>query len=183
MTKKLSVKERVRRAKQSGQTLLNTRTIDVWLGADVNLLDAYSEAMAASQADAGESPRGRRLDSASGRAEAARRVEELRAQLEEFRVPWKVRALSDREWERVLAANPPRKDGDAVHPDDAAGWNSRTMGKALVRAGSVEHGLDEDDWAFLLGDETTDGQMPPGEIDKISAAVFRLTRRPVDVNF
>lgn len=182
----LSVKERLRRAKASGTTLLPTRTVDVWLGADVDILDAYAEAVAAATTtdEPAGAGRGRRLDGRGSRAEAQQRADSLAEQLAEFRVAWKVRGLSEREWERLLAANAPRKDGDGVDAQDAAvGWNSQTMPKALVLTGTVEPKLDEQDWKDLLGDDDTDGQLPPGEIDKISAAVFNLTRKPISVPF
>lgn len=181
--KKISVKERLRRAKQAGETLLPTRTMNVWLGADVGLLEEYAAAVAEAEQPQEPAGRGRRLGEPTPAAAARQRADELAVQLEEFRAPWKIRGLSDREWERLLAANPPRKQGDGVHPDDKVGWNDQSMPKALVRAGTVDSELDDEDWLTLLGDDETDGQLSPGQIDSISAAVFNLTRVAVDVPF
>lgn len=181
---KISMKERLRRAQQAGGGL-PTRTMNVWLGVDVALLEEYLAATAAADQSPDAAPRGRRLGQAAPVVEAQQRAAELREQLEEFRVAWKVRALDSREWAKLLAAHPPRKSGDEVDPVDAnVGWNSETMPPALVRAATVDPVLDDEDWKLLLGDDFgTPAQLSWGQIDSLAVAVFNLTKKSIDIPF
>lgn len=173
MTKK-SVKERIRTA---GPT---TRTVPVWLGADMDLVEKYQ----AAKAELEEASPAKTLDGAGGKAEIETRMTALRKQLEEFRVDFKIRGLSDRRYERLLAEHPPRKAEDgSVHPKDNLGWDRTTFPAALVRAATVEPELDDDDWLVLLGDDEQDGQLTGGQFDDLAAAAFRLSQHAIDVSF
>jgi hypothetical protein len=179
MGKKVSIKEQIRRNKQSGGGH-PTKTVPVWLGADMDLVEQYEAAI--QQLD--DPPKAKTLDGAGSRAVIEARIAELRAQLEEYRIEWRVRGLDFKRWERLTAQHPPRKAADStVDPRDRVGWNAETLAPALVRMATVSPQLDDEDWTALLGDDDTEGQLTAGQIDRIAVTIHSLTHTPIDVPF
>lgn len=173
MSKK-SVKERIRTA---GPT---TKTVPVWLGADMDLVEQYE----AAKAELEDVKPAKTLDGSGGKAEVEARIATLRKRLEEFRVDFRLRGLGDRRYERLVAEHPPRKTEDgSVNPKDNLGWDRTTFPAALVRAAVVEPELDDEDWRLLLGDDDQDGQLTGGQFDDLAAAAFKLSQHPIDVSF
>jgi len=170
-----SIKERIRKA---GPT---TRTVRVWLGADLDLIDEYE---AAEQAvEQAKQP----ADSLAGSGsidEATQRLERVRARLDECAVDFKLRGLDDLHYCRLLEQHPPRRAEDGTLDErDRTGWHKETFPPALVRACVVEPELDDEDWAALLGDEGRYGLLTSVQLDGLAAEAFALTRHPVDVPF
>ncbi|MEO3922715.1 hypothetical protein ABGB07_02350 [Micromonosporaceae bacterium B7E4] len=170
----LSAKERIRRA---GPT---TKTVRVWLGADLDLLEQYEaaqreleEAQKPATSLAGNGP--------TGNIQA--RLDALRAQLDEYAMDFRLRGLADGRFRRLLEEHKPRRAGDEIHPHDNRGWNAATFPGALVKASTVSPELDEDDWFALLGDEDTDGLLTSTQLDELAAAAYRLSRVEVDIPF
>lgn len=172
----MDIKERIRKA---GPT---TRTVPVWLGADLDLVDEYEAAVQA--LEAAKKP----ADSLAGNgpvADLEARVDELRERLDEFRVDFKLRGLDDLHWSRLLDQHGPRKDAEGKdNPEDAEfGYNLETFPAALVRAATVEPVMDDEDWVALLGDEGTLGLLTSNQLQQVFKVAFRLSRHPVDVPF
>lgn len=174
---KKKLKDRLSGRKQS------TRTVWAWLGADLDLVDEYNAAVKAAE----EAPAAKKLDGSGSKAERLARVEELRVRLADYRVPFVLRSIGDKKWQRLEDEHPPRKTPEgAIHPDDERGWNALTFPGALLRVATVTidgDTPDEADWLNLLGDDETEGQLSPGEVDKLSARAFLLSKVPVDVPF
>lgn len=167
----LSLKERIRRGGP-------TRTLTVWIGADLDLLDEYERL---------SNPTPDQATSLAGAAPTVEnpRLAELRALLAEYEVQFKLRGLDSRRWNKLVAAHAPRLDADGtiLKEDRAIGANMATFPDALVRAATVCPDLDDEDWAALLGDEDTEGSLTPGQLDELSAAAFSLAKVGPDIPF
>lgn len=175
--KKVSIKEQIRRNRQAGGQ--PTKTVTVWLGADMDVVAEYEAALQELE----NPPKTKKLGEDPA-AETKARVAALRAQLEEYRVAWRVRGLDDKRWERLVAQHPPRKTDDgSIDPRDRAGWNSESFPPALVKAATVSPDLDDEDWAALLGDDETEGQLTASQLDGLAAVAATLTKQPIDVPF
>jgi hypothetical protein len=158
-----------------------TRTVAVWLGADLDLLDEYERAVH----ELDEAQPAKTLDGQGGRSQIQARIDRLRERLEEYRVTFRVKGLDDKRWERLLAAHPPRVNasGEIDDGDKRLGWNRETFNGALVRATVIEPDLDDEDWLALLGDDETEGQLTSGQVDELATAAFTLTKIRIDVPF
>jgi hypothetical protein len=157
----------------------STKTVTVIIGADLGLLDEY-ERVSASLDDV------KPADSLAGngsRSDALARLAAIEAALAPHRFDFRVRGLDDKRWERLVAEHPPRQVDGKPDPRDRIGWNMATFPAALVKVCVVEPQLDADDWLMLLGDDDVQGLLPGSELDKLSAAGFRLSRVQVDVPF
>lgn len=183
----LSAKERIKRA---GPT---TKTVWIWLGADLDLLDEYeatelelAEAQKPSDSLAGNGPVG----------DIKARHDALRAQLDEYRMGFRLRGLDDGRWRRLVEAHPARRVDNEVHPHDRIGWDASTFPAALVRAATVSPDLDDEDWEALLGPDAEarkrleeqglpvpEGILTSTQLDELSAAAFKLSRHEVDIPF
>lgn len=168
----LSLKERIRRGGP-------TRTVTVWLGADMNLIDEYEQRRPV------QLPAVTSLAGAEILATSDPRLDELRGLLAEYEVKFTLRGLDSRRWNKLVAAHPPRLDADGtIHKDDrAVGANMTTFPDALVRAATIDPQLDDEDWIALLGDDDTEGSLTPGQLDELSAAAFSLSKIGPDVPF
>lgn len=167
----LSLKERIRRGGP-------TRTVTVWIGADLDLLDEYERLT---------KPAAEQATSLAGSAPTVEspRLAELRDLLAEYEVQFRLRGLDSRRWNKLVAAHPPRLDTDGTinKEDRSIGANMETFPDALVRAATVSPELDDDDWAALLGDDETEGSLTPGQLDELSAAAFSLAKVGPDIPF
>lgn len=171
----MDIKERIRKARPT------TRTVPVWLGADLDLVDEYEAAVAA--LEEARKP-GDSLAGNGSPAAAEQRVNELREQLDEFRVEFRLRGLDDLRYAQLLRDHPARLDADGKPIDaDEAGWNRDTFPAALLRLAVVEPELDDEDWAALLGDESTLGVLTSRQLDQLALVAFQLMRQKIDVPF
>ncbi|SBT64217.1 hypothetical protein GA0070622_1187 [Micromonospora sediminicola] len=171
-----TIKERIRNARPT------TRTVPVWLGADLDLVDEYEAAVAA--LEEARKP-GDSLAGNGSPAAAEQRVTELRAELDKFRVDFRLRGLDDLRYAQLLRDHPARVDeatGKTVEADEA-GWNRDTFPAALVRLAVVDPDLDDEDWTALLGDENTLGVLTSRQLDQLATVAFQLTRQTVDIPF
>lgn len=111
-----------------------------------DLVDEY-EALAADLA-AAKTDR----DSLAGNPQIPRleeRLAELKEQIEEATIEFKIRGLPAEQYTK-LAAKYPAREGDRM--DIAAGGVNRDeIAEQLIRLGTVDPILDEDDWQYLLG--------------------------------
>jgi hypothetical protein len=173
--KTISVKERIRRGGPP------TKTVRVWLGADLDLVEQYEAAER--ELEAAQAP----ADSLAGNgstADISARLDALRAQLDEFAFDFRLRGMDYKRWQRLTAEHPPRKAEDgSVDPQDRVGWNSETFPLALVRAATVAPELDDEDWLALLGDDVTEGSLSSAQLDELAAVAFSLSKAPVDIPF
>jgi len=107
-------------------------------------------------------------------------MERLRTEMAEGTVTFRLEALSDTAFQRLVDEHPPRRDGDEINERDAqSGYNRATFYDALVRACTVEPELDDEDWELLLGE---DG-MSPGQKLNLSLEASRINGESVDVPF
>lgn len=134
---KKDVKKLIRAAKRA------VRRVPVCLRAD--LVDEYetleaqlNKAKAAAEDSLGGDPRV---------AELTARLEELRAEMGEATVEFVIRALPEKQFTKVLTEHPPR-EGDKR--DAVMGWNIDDVVEQLIRRGTEEPNLDDEDWQILL---------------------------------
>lgn len=157
----------------------STKTVPVIIGADLDLLEEYERL----QADVEAARPDDSLAGNSARSEASERMRAIEDALAGNRFDFRLRGLDDKRWQELLAEHPPRQvDGKPV-ADDRLGWNAVTFPAALVRVCVIDPELDDEDWLELLGDDGMVGKLPSSELDKLSAAAFRLSRVQVDVPF
>lgn len=182
-----SIKDRIRRAKNSpGGTA--TKPIRVWIAPDMGLVEQYQRAVAdLEKVETSDAPPPvDSLESGSAVAELRERVEQLRAQLDEYALDLTVRALSDDEYQELIDEHPPRRKTDTqeADPRDAeAAWNTTTFPGALLRAGTVAPDLDDEDWQTLLGAPGQPGVLTRSQVQEAAAAVMTLSRLPIDIPF
>lgn len=104
------------------------------------------------------------------------RLEALRAEMLDNTEDFRLRAVPRPAFRALVAAHPPRRDGDEVNKADAQlGVNVDTFFAELLKVSVVSPELDEEDWAALL-DKLTDRQYG----DLTDAAWF-LNRGEVNV--
>lgn len=104
----------------------------------------------------------------------AEQIEALRAEMAEATVKFRLRALPHREYAKLEAQHPPRKDDDR---DTTVGFNLETFPEPLIRACLVEPQLDDDAWQHLI-DSLTFHQW-----DALFTAALMLNRREVSIPF
>jgi hypothetical protein len=106
-------------------------------------------------------------------------MDRLRAEMQEGTVPFVLLALPDAEFQELVDAHPPRREGDEVNEGDArSGYNRATFYRALIRACVVEPELDAEDWELLFAEGISAGQRL-----KLSNTALRISSVPVDVPF
>lgn len=162
-----SIKEKIRSAKRP------EKTEEICLRGDLQAkfedLERQLEKAKASNAD-----------SLAGTGAIARQIEEVRQEMEEHSVIFRLRALRRTDWKDFIAEHPPRRneDGSLHEHDRNIGVNIETMFPALIRISTVEPELDEEDWTLLLDEALTDNQF-----DTLWNAAWGLNRRDVDIPF
>jgi len=87
----------------------------------------------------------------------------------------------------LVAEHPPRVDeeGNPVDEDKVLGINRETFTPELIRASVVEPELDDEDWAWLLGDEDDDdsGVLNDRQIGDLEDMAWFLNRDQVAAPF
>lgn len=77
------------------------------------------------------------------------RLAELREQMEDASIEFRIRALPRREFTKLITENPAREDNKH---DAVLGMNIDEVVEQLIRRGTEEPELDAADWEILLGD-------------------------------
>jgi hypothetical protein len=115
------------------------------------------------------------------RQRIAAEMDRLRAEMQADTIPFALVALPDADFQALVDAHPPRRNGDELHPLDAeVGYNRATFFPALIRACTVEPELDAEDWDLLFGKDVGLGF---GQVAQLSAAADRVNGTRVDVPF
>lgn len=156
------------------QAKRRTATVEVCLRGD--LAGEYEQL----ERDLAKLPPNNRLAGTPERQRITAELERLRGEMADGTVTFRLEALSDAAFQRLVDEHPPRRDGDEVRERDAEhGFNWDTFPGALVRACTVEPDLDADDWELLLGE---DG-MSRGQRLELTLEVLRVNGSAVDVPF
>lgn len=116
---------------------------------------------------------------------AAELVEQLREQMAESTVEFRLRAIPGNRWQGFLSQFPPRRDEDnnVVLRDRAIGVNVDEFFPALVRRCLVAPELDDEDWTALFGSDEVDGALTDRQCDQLFDAAWALNRKDIDVPF
>lgn len=109
----------------------------------------------------------------------AQQIEDLREQMLEHTIEFRLRAMPRPQWRAFVDEHPPRKgdDGGIDERDKWLGVNTDTFPDAMVRLSVVDPVLDDDDWATL------DAALTDRQFDLLCDAGWALNRRDVDVPF
>lgn len=106
-------------------------------------------------------------------------LRDLVEQMAEHTVEFRFRALPRRRFRDLMAAHPPRKDGDGNPVGrDSLGVHYESFFDALIRECLVEPKLDEADLTLLLDERLTDAQY-----EQLTDVVWLLNRAPVSIPF
>lgn len=138
-----------------------TRSVTLYLGGDLDLLDEYRRL-------SGESP-----ISLAGKDRG--RLDEIETQVRADSMTFRFRALGRRAMQKLMDAHPPR---EGKPRDQRYGFNEDTATDELLRRCLVEPALSDDAVNDLLEDQLTEGQY-----EQLSATVWALNRRTADVPF
>jgi hypothetical protein len=121
------------------------------------------------------------------RDDLAERVRAIEQQMLEHTETWRLRAMPRHKFRALVAAHPPRlgEDGEPVDEDKRLGINRETFTPALISASVVEPVLDDEDWAWLFGDENDDdsGVLNDRQIGDLEDMAWFLNRDQVAVPF
>lgn len=146
-----------------------------WAVANRELERAQKEAL---RSDAKEGP---------ALGELAERVRAIEAEMLEHTETWRLRAMPRHKFRALVAAHPPRlgEDGEPVDEDKRLGINRETFTPALIGASVIDPELDDEDWAWLLGDEDDDdsGVLNDRQIGDLEDMAWFLNRDQVAVPF
>ncbi|SEN86616.1 hypothetical protein [Nonomuraea pusilla] len=100
---------------------------------------------------------------------AAKKVQQLEAEMAEHTIPITLRALTHKAWSDLVAAHPPREDSED------GSWNAETFGPALLAACAAAPAIDVEK-ANALVDRMTMGQW-----NDLQRVLFNLNASGVDV--
>ena len=119
----------------------------------------------------------------TGAPDVADRLAELRAQIEQATVPFRLRALPPKRWVELCEQHPPRRQPDgSVHPYDAGpGVNNDTFFPALIRESTVEPVLRDETWAALLDRAGT--LLNQEQVLRLGRACWDLNKQTPDLPF
>jgi hypothetical protein len=112
--------------------------------------------------------------------QVARQMEQLQAEMRDSTYPFRVRALSRKAYQALVAAHPPRRDAEgAILPEDLKDdINTATFWEPLIRACLVDPVLDDAEWEHLAEDILSDRQF-----EQLAIAAFVASRGNVDIPF
>lgn len=158
-----------------GEARLPEKTVELCLRGDlVAEVEDLERRLAAAQA----ADRPGMLTSGAEARRLAEQIEQLRTQMRDASVTFRLRAMHRREWRALLDAHPPRRDEHGqLLQQDTIGLNSATFFDALIRASVVEPQLTDQQWELLF-DRLTSRQY-----DDLHSTAWRLNRNEVDVPF
>lgn len=161
--KKQDVKKLIAESKRA------VRTVQVCLRAD--LVDEYETLQAKlRKLDAG--------DSLGGHPDAGPitdRLAELRGQMEDATVEFRIQGLARRAYTALVAEHPAREGNKA---DEMLGMNIDDVVEQLIRRGTIDPVLDDDDWTALLEDALTEATY-----EALTNAAWSANKRDVSVPF
>lgn len=147
------------------------RTVDICTRAD--LVDEY-ETLEAKVRKAKESPAADSLAGADTSAWEAR-MAELRDEMAESTIRFRIRALPDREFTKLITEYPAREGNKA---DAVLGMNIDEVVEQLIRRGTVEPELDAADWEVLLGEV-----LNRATYEQLTNAAWSVNKQDVSVPF
>lgn len=104
----------------------------------------------------------------------AEQIEQVRAEMQNSSVVFRLRGLNRKQWADLLAAHPPRRNDET---DKALGYNTETFFPALIRTCLVEPSVDDEQW------ERLDALLSSAQFDALVDAALAVSRRKVDVPF
>jgi hypothetical protein len=162
------------RASRSVQICLKGDLVAEWEAADRELQRAQEEARSSDSKEA------------AGLGQLAERVRALEAEMLEHTESWVLRAMPRHAFRALCAAHPPRKDDDGeILAEDRPGIDRSTFPQALIRASLVTPELDDEDFAWLFGDEAAgeDGVLTDKQFGNLEDTAWFLNRGEVDVPF
>jgi hypothetical protein len=123
----------------------------------------------------------------SGLGDLIERVRALEAQMLEEADTWVLRAMPRHKFRALVDAHEPRRgdDGEPLDEDRQLGLNRDTFFPALIRASVITPELDDEDWAWLLGDEEAgeDGVLTDRQFGDLEDTAWFLNRGEVKVPF
>lgn len=126
-----------------------------------------------------ELPTNTKLGGDPERQRLAAELDRVRAEMQEGTEPFKLRALSENAFQRLIDQHPPRRKGDEVDEVDAAyGYDRSTFPQALIQASTYEPELDDEDWALLF-----DQALSRGQFATLRTAAQLVNGQQVDVPF
>jgi hypothetical protein len=122
----------------------------------------------------------------SGAPAIAAQMEELRGEMEEYSVTFRLRTLPRRAYQKLLAEHPPRRDPsqpDRILPadsqiDNQSDANAETFWFGLTRACVVEPVMDDGQWSRLVDEVLSDRQF-----ELLAVVSLALCRGEVDIPF
>lgn len=156
------------------QARRRTATVEVCLRGD--LAGEYEQL----ERDLAKLPKSTKLGGDPERRRITAEMDRLRAEMAEGTVPFRLEALSDAAFQRLVDEHPPRRNGDELDVRDAeGGYNRATFFDGLIRACTVEPELDDDDWQLLLGEDGMSG----GQKVALWSEASRINGQAVDVPF
>ncbi|HEY9414795.1 MAG TPA: hypothetical protein VIQ30_08570 [Pseudonocardia sp.] len=115
------------------------------------------------------------LASGGPRRQLAERLEELRQEMIDGSVEFRLRGVGRRAWTQLMADHPPRPDADE---DRGLGLNADTFFHALIRTSTVEPALSDVQWDTLLDDTLTSSQF-----QALADGAWVVNRGSVDIPF
>jgi hypothetical protein len=161
-----------------------TRSIEICLKGD---LVADWEAAERELNRAREEQRSASSKEAPGLGSLIEQVRALEAQMREHTETWVLRAMPRHKFRALVAAHQPRKgdDGEPIAEDARLGLNRATFFPELIKATVVTPELDDEDWAWLLGDEAAgeDGVLTDRQFGDLEDASWFVNRGEVEVPF
>ncbi|MFI7113954.1 hypothetical protein ACIBK9_47090 [Nonomuraea sp. NPDC050227] len=149
-----------------GQIRLPERSYQLCVRPDLQAQweQAEAELEAAQRGDSGS------LAGVSAAAKAAaKRVQQIEAEMAEHTVPITLRALTHKAWSDLIAAHPPREDSD-----DGL-WNAETFSRALLAACAVDPEMSVEQATSLVD------RLPLGQWNGLQAMLFDLNASGVDL--
>jgi hypothetical protein len=162
--KKKNVKQLLAEAQRA------VRTVDICTRAD--LVDEYEileSRIAKKKEAAGDSLAG--ADTAAMEA----RLAALKEEMADASITFKIRALPDREFTKLVAEYPARKGNK---PDEVLGMNIDDVVEQLIRRGTEEPEMDGGDWEKLLGEV-----LNKATYEQLTNAAWSVNRQDVSVPF
>lgn len=165
----MSAKDKISRAR------LPERTISICLRGDLNAAwEELAEQVLKLKTAAAASLAGADL------GDLPERIEALRLEIEAESIVVRLRALPQREWDELIAENPPRP---GVEKDARSGLYAFGFYSAVVPRSAIDCELDADDWHALIGDAKTNGKLTDGQWDYIITNINSLNQKAASVPF